>query len=33
MKYDFKPSFDRSMKALTAEKMADIKAACLAFLG
>jgi mRNA-degrading endonuclease RelE of RelBE toxin-antitoxin system len=32
MKYEFKPSFDRSTKALPMEDKAEIKAACLAFL-
>ena len=32
MRYEFKPSFDRSTKALPAEDKAEIKTACLAFL-
>jgi len=32
MRYEFKPSFDRSIKALSTEEKAEIKAACLAFL-
>ncbi len=32
MRYEFKPCFERSLKALSAEDKAEIKAACLAFL-
>lgn len=32
MRYEFKPSFERSIKALSPEGKAEIKAACLAFL-
>jgi mRNA-degrading endonuclease RelE of RelBE toxin-antitoxin system len=32
VRYEFKPSFDRSTKALSTEEKAEIKAACLAFL-
>jgi len=32
MRYEFKPSFERSTKALSPEAKAEIKAACLAFL-
>ncbi len=32
MRYEFKPSFDRSIKALSPEVRGQIKAACLAFL-
>ena len=32
MRYEFKPSFDRSTKALSPEVRKEIKAACLAFL-
>jgi mRNA-degrading endonuclease RelE of RelBE toxin-antitoxin system len=32
MRYEFKPSFERSIKALPAEQKAEIKGACLAFL-
>jgi len=32
MRYEFKPSFDRSIKALSPEVREQIKAACLAFL-
>ena len=32
MRYEFKPSFDRSIKALSTEEKAEIKAVCLAFL-
>jgi len=32
MRYEFKPSFDRSTRALPAEDKEEIKAACLAFL-
>ena len=32
MRYEFKPSFDRSIKALSTEEKAEIKTACLAFL-
>jgi hypothetical protein len=32
MRYEFKPSFDRSTKALLTEDKSEIKAACLAFL-
>ena len=33
MKYDFKPSFDRSVKSLAAVHKDEIKSACLAFIG
>jgi mRNA-degrading endonuclease RelE of RelBE toxin-antitoxin system len=32
VRYEFKPSFERSTKALSTEKKAEIKSACLAFL-
>jgi mRNA-degrading endonuclease RelE of RelBE toxin-antitoxin system len=32
MRYEFKPSFERSIKALSPEKKTEINAACLAFL-
>jgi mRNA-degrading endonuclease RelE of RelBE toxin-antitoxin system len=32
MRYEFKPSFDRSVKGLSTEKRAEVKVACLAFL-
>jgi mRNA-degrading endonuclease RelE of RelBE toxin-antitoxin system len=32
MRYEFKPSFDRSTKALSTEDKAEIKTACLSFL-
>jgi len=32
MRYEFKPCFKRSIKALSKEEKAEIKAACLAFL-
>ena len=32
MRYEFKPSFDRSIKAFSKDEKAEIKGACLAFL-
>jgi mRNA-degrading endonuclease RelE of RelBE toxin-antitoxin system len=32
MRYEFKPCFDRSIKALSNDEKAEIKSACLAFL-
>ena len=32
MRYEFKSCFERSIKALSTEEKAEIKAACLAFL-
>lgn len=32
MRYEFKPSFDRSIKALPPKQKSDIKAVCFAFL-
>jgi hypothetical protein len=32
MRYEFKPSFERSIKALTTKEKGEIKDACLAFL-
>ena len=32
MRYEFKPSFDRSTKSLSTDERAEIKTACLAFL-
>jgi mRNA-degrading endonuclease RelE of RelBE toxin-antitoxin system len=32
MRFEFKPSFDRSLKSLPADKRIDIKTACYAFL-
>jgi len=32
VRYEFKPSFDRSIKALLPQQKADTKAACFAFL-
>jgi mRNA-degrading endonuclease RelE of RelBE toxin-antitoxin system len=32
MRYEFKPSFERSIKTLSLEGKSEIKAACLAFL-
>jgi mRNA-degrading endonuclease RelE of RelBE toxin-antitoxin system len=32
MRYEFKPSFERSIKALTTTEKAEIKSACIAFL-
>jgi len=32
MRYEFKPCFDRSIKALSIDEKEEIKAACLAFL-
>jgi len=32
MRYEFKPSFERSIRVLTTKEKGDIKAACIAFL-
>ena len=32
MKYEFKPSFDRSIKVLSSEEKTEIKEVCIAFL-